>query len=140
MEKKMQAAAKQPSGVFADCELGSGFDEEFFLLNFGTRLLTAFTDREILIDIALETLADFSRGQRIAILSFDEQNKTLDVDGVFYQHQSIRLNLSVPVEGTAAGKWISQKAVGVAPLTLEDGVPLPAESERAGKTDVCACR
>ena len=138
MEKKMQAAAKQPSGVFADCELGSGFDEEFFLLNFGTRLLTAFTDREILIDIALETLADFSRGQRIAILSFDEQNKTLDVDGVFYQHQSIRLNLSVPVEGTAAGKWISQKAVGVAPLTLEDGVPLPAESERAGENR-CLC-
>ena len=34
MEKQIQAAAGHASGVFADCELGSGFDEEFFLLNF----------------------------------------------------------------------------------------------------------
>ena len=138
MEKQMQAAAGQSSGVFAECELGSGFDEEFFLLNFGTRLLTAFTNREILIDIALETLADFSQGTRIAIMSLDEQCKTLEVDGVFYQNQSIRPNLSFPVEGTVLGKWLSQKMVGVAPLILEGEVPLPAESGQAGE-DQCLC-
>ncbi|MDD3250200.1 MAG: sensor domain-containing diguanylate cyclase [Smithellaceae bacterium] len=138
MEKQIQAAAKQPSSVFADCELGSGFDEEFFLLNFGTRLLTSFTDRENLIDIALETLADFSRGQRIAILSLDESGKTLNVDGVFYQNQSGRPRVSFPVEGTVPGKWVSQKAVGVAPLLLEAEIPLPAEGGRT-EGNQCLC-
>lgn len=138
MEKQMQAAARSTSGVFADCELGSGFDEEFFLLNYGTRLLTAFTDKDILIDIALETLADFSRGERVAVMSLDEQRKRLDIDGVFYQHQSSRPQMSFPVEETAAGKWMSRKTVGVAPLILEGGIPLPAESGRAGENQ-CLC-
>jgi diguanylate cyclase (GGDEF)-like protein len=138
MEKQIQAAAGHASGVFADCELGSGFDEEFFLLNFGTRLLTAFTDREILIDIALETLADFSRGKRIAIMSLDESGKTLKVDGAFHQNQSVRPKVSFPVEGTVSGKWMSQKTVGVAPLALEGEVPLPAKGERFGETQ-CLC-
>ena len=138
MEKQIQAAAGHASGVFADCELGSGFDEEFFLLNFGTRLLTAFTDREILIDIALETLADFSRGKRIAIMSLDESGKTLKVDGAFHQNQSVRPKVSFPVEGTVSGKWVSQKTVGVAPLALEGEVPLPAKGERFGEPQ-CLC-
>ena len=138
MEKQTQTEAESTSGVFADCQLGAGFDEEFFLLNFGTRLLTAFTDREILIDIALETLADFSQGKRIAIMSLDEQNKTLEIDGVFFQRQSSRPQMSFPVEKTVAGKWMSQKTVGVAPLILEGEVPLPAESGRPEDSQ-CLC-
>jgi len=86
------------------CDLGSDFDEQFFILNFGTRLLTAFTDKEILTDIALETLADFSRGKRVAVMCLDDKQENLDVAGIFLENKSVHPNISFPVEETLTGK------------------------------------
>ena len=94
MNDQLHPTKKPLPNAFHNCELGSDFDEQFFILNFGTRLLTAFTDREILIDIALETLADFSRGKRAAIMSLDDNQESLRVDGVFWKtNQSVRTHL-----------------------------------------------
>ena len=59
------------------------FDEQLFILNFATRLLTAFTDKDILIANAIETLADFSRARRLAILTFDDETHGLIVEGAW---------------------------------------------------------
>ena len=53
MDKPLSPAKIPAAAAFSACELGSDYDEQFFILNFGTRLLTSPT--EILVDIALET-------------------------------------------------------------------------------------
>jgi two-component system, cell cycle response regulator len=138
MNDRLHPTKDPLSNAFSNCELGSDSDEQFFILNFGTRLLTAFTDKEILIDIALETLADFSRGKRVAILSLDDKHERLEVDGVFLKTKSARRNTSFPVEGTVLEKLMFQKVVAIFPLTIENDVPLPAENGRAGE-DKCLC-
>jgi len=121
-----------------DNALSSDSNEQLFILNFGTRLLTAFTDKEILVDIALETLADFSRGKRVAIMSLDNKEERLDVDGVYSPAGSARPKASFPVEGTVLEKRMSQKVMSVAPLCVENEVPLPAENGQAG-ANRCLC-
>lgn len=138
MDKPLFPASIPVTNAFSACELGSDFDEQFFMLNFGTRLLTAFTDKDILVDIALETLADFSRGERLAVLSLDDKRENLDVDGVFSNLRPSRPCLSFPAPGTFLEKVMLEKAVVVHPLTVEQGIPLPAADGPAGK-EQCLC-
>jgi len=138
MDDRLHPTEEPLSNVFSNCELDSDFNEQFFILNFGTRLLTAFTDKEILIDIALETLADFSRGKRVAILSLDDQQERLEVDGVFLESRSARRNTSFPVAGTVPEKVMLQKVVAIFPLALENDIPLPVENGPAGENK-CLC-
>lgn len=138
MDHSLPPAKTPIAEAFDACELGCEFDEQFFILNFGTRLLTAFTDKDILIDNALETLADFSRGKRVAIMSLDEKQEKLDVEGVFADFKPSRSNLSFPVRGTILEKVMFQKAVQVSSLTMACGIPLPAENGQDGD-DQCLC-
>jgi len=138
MDKPLSPAKIPAAAAFSACELGSDYDEQFFILNFGTRLLTAFTDREILVDIALETLADFSRGERLAILSLDDKRENLESDGIFSNLRPSRPRVSFPVPGTFLEKVMLEKAVAVHPLVVEREVPLPVEDGPAGK-EQCLC-
>jgi hypothetical protein len=45
LDKPLFPASIPVTNAFSACELGSDFVEQFFMLNFGTRLLTAFTER-----------------------------------------------------------------------------------------------
>jgi len=138
MNKPVLPPGKTVPGVFNTGELNSEFDEQFFILNYGTRLLTAFTDRDILINIALETLADFSRGKSVAVLCLDDRQENLVVEGIFSDAKPFHPGVSLPVAGTILEKILRQKAVVVTPLVLENGVPLPAEEMSKG-TDLCLC-
>lgn len=129
---------KSPSGVSVNGQFGLDFDEQLFILNFGTRLLTAFTDREILIDIALETIADFSQGQRVAILTIDDKQEKMVVAGIFREARSARSDLSFLLEKTMLEKMILQKNVAIAPLVIHSNVPLPAEDGQPGDNQ-CLC-
>jgi diguanylate cyclase (GGDEF)-like protein len=120
------------------CLFALDFDEQLFILNYGTRLLAAFTDKEILIDIALETIADFSRGQRVAILTLDEKREKLNVAGIFLESRAVRSNSSFPLEKTMMGKMIIQKTVTTVSLVIQDDVPLPADDEQPGD-NLCLC-
>ncbi len=138
MDKPLETSKTLRSSAFDAGEMKSEFDEQFFILNFGTRLLTAFTDRDILIDIALETLADFSHGIRVAIMSLDEKKEKLEVEGVFADAKPSRVKMSLPFVGTTLEKLLMQKVVVVSPLILENGIPLPAENTEGGK-ERCLC-
>ena len=138
MNNRLSPATNLPLNASMTCDLGSDFDEQFFILNFGTRLLTAFTDKEILTDIALETLADFSRGKRVAVMCLDDKQENLDVAGIFLENKSVHPNISFPVEETITGKMMLQKVVAICPLVMENDIPLPAENGRPGDNQ-CLC-
>lgn len=136
---EMDNRLQSPENLKSSAPEGCDFDEQYFLLNYGTRLLTAFSDKEILIDIGLETLADFSRGNRVAIMSLDENHEKMKVDGVFRQSKSDRRpNTVIPIQGSALENIIFQKVVSVYPLVVMDEVPIPAEDGRAGG-EKCLC-
>lgn len=138
MNDRLQPVKNPLSGTFVDCGIDSDFDEQFFILNFGTRLLTAFTDKNILVDIALETLADFSRGKRVAVMSLDDKQEQLEVNGIFFENKPDHPNTSFPITGTILEKIMFQKAVVIFPLAMEGAVPLPVEDKRTGEGQ-CLC-
>ncbi len=121
-----------------DNALSSTSNEQMFILNYGTRLLTAFTDKEILVDIALDTLADFARGERVALMSLDPEKKRLCVEGVYSPAGMTRPKTFFPIDGTVIEKRLAQKVMSVAPLVVVDDVPLPAENAPAGDHQ-CLC-
>ena len=138
MKDRQHPTTSSVSDPFIAGDLESTFDEQFFILNYGTRLLTACTDREILIDIALETLADFSRGKRVAIMTLDSNEERLEIDGIFVENRSVRSNTSFPVGGTVLEKTMLQKSVAASPLAIVSEVPLPAENG-GGDEGQCLC-
>lgn len=127
-------AEKHPS---ADSTLTES-DEQLFVLNFATRLLTAFTDRQILIDNSLEILADFSRARRLAIMTIDDEDRSLLVEGVWAGKPRRIDAMRIPLANPALAEVCSLLSVQTYALRLDGEVPLPAHREE-GSTGQCLC-
>lgn len=113
-------------------------DEQLFLLNFATRLLTAVTDRQILIDNSLEILADFSRARRLAVMTIDDEDRSLLVEGVWAGKSCKIDTVRIPLSNPAFQEVCSLLSVRTYPLRLDGEVPLPALREE-GSTGQCLC-
>ncbi|MCE5243568.1 MAG: sensor domain-containing diguanylate cyclase [Syntrophobacteraceae bacterium] len=114
------------------------FDEQLFLLNFATRLLTAFTDKQILIDNSLEILADFSHARRLAVMTIDDDDRSLLVEGV-WAGKPFRIDTTrIPLANPALKEVCSMLSARTYPLRMDGKVPLPAPQEE-GATGQCLC-
>lgn len=121
-----------------DYGLDTDFDEHLFILNFGTRLLTAFTDEEILVPIALETVADFSRGRRVAILTLCEDASVLRVRGILADMKVQESKQKALKREGALESALCSTSVCTFPLILDGDIPLPA-SENGAPEGKCLC-
>lgn len=109
----------------AETDLG----ETLLILNFASRMLTAASDRDMVTDMALETLADFAAAPRVALWTLAPDGASLALDRVFSGNASSRPALTVPVAGGAFERVFTEKRdMAFAPLPGAPA-PLPAGPE-----------
>jgi len=139
MENKNQSN-KTKKGEYSARETNfeEGLDEQLIFLNFGTRLLTAFTDRKLLINIALETIADFSKSKRVAVLTLDKDGEKLSVDGLFANKILYQNNKRIALEDPYLKHALFSKTPGFYSLKMNGKVPIPSDVEgKANKKCLC---
>lgn len=90
------------------------FDVEltFPTLNYVTRLLAFETNLERIVDISLETLADFGRCSRVEILSFDTGQESAVVMGIIKDGKISRNPEEVTIKGTPLSQIVKTKRPG----------------------------
>ncbi len=94
--------------MFKDSDF-TEIDVNLMVLNFATRLLTLVTDKEALICVALETIADFSQSDKVAILTTREEGKTLKVEGLLSDRVPEIRKESLSLEKTPFSSLIDRK-------------------------------
>ncbi|MCX5817000.1 MAG: sensor domain-containing diguanylate cyclase [Proteobacteria bacterium] len=115
-----------------------GLDEQLIFLNFGARLLTAFTDRKLLINIALETIADFSKSKRVAVLILDKDSEKLSVEGLLVNNKPYQKNKVISLEDPFLKHVLSSKIPRFYSLRMNGKVPVPSDS-RETTNKKCLC-
>ncbi len=104
-------------------------DENLDVLNFATRLLLASTDRRGLTRTALETLADFSQSQRLALLVYDMDKQRFQVAGVWSGSEASFPDMHFPADTPHLAPLLTRKSAGIFRLQWVDDVPMPAGEE-----------
>jgi transcriptional regulator with GAF, ATPase, and Fis domain len=118
--------------------VNSKADENLLLLNFTTRLLTAFTNREILLNIALECFADFAHSERVGILTLSSNGETLNFESVFAGKRVVPAKGEIPLDGSPLADVLLSKSPAVYPLASATLLPLPTAST-VGHAAKCLC-
>jgi two-component system, cell cycle response regulator len=118
--------------------LNTESDENLLLLNFTTRLLTAFTNREILLNIALECFADFAHSERVGILTLNSDGETLHFESVFADKKVLPVKGNVVLDGSPLVDVLLNKNAAVYPLASSVPLPLPSSSP-VGHSAKCLC-
>ena len=118
--------------------LNSESDENLLLLNFTTRLLTACTDREILLNIAMECFADFAHGERVGILTLSANGEMLQFENVFADKRVVPVKGEIALDSSPLVDVFLSKSAAVYPLDSTAPLPLPASSP-AGASSRCLC-
>jgi diguanylate cyclase (GGDEF)-like protein len=113
-------------------------DEELFILNFGSRLLTAFSNKGRLVTIALETIADFSRGRRVALFTLDADSGTLCTEGIFADSKPRLTEAAPPLPESLLYAAMMDKMVRTYGLKLDEDRPLPVAGLQ-GAAPQCLC-
>ncbi|MCC7493388.1 MAG: sensor domain-containing diguanylate cyclase [Fimbriimonadaceae bacterium] len=107
---------------------GVDFEVTLQTLNYATRLLAAELDTGQLIDRALDVLADFARGQRVALLRLDEDAETLEVAGQLDRYGLEDPERHIPYRGTALETVIQSRQATVFEVLRQERLPLPVTS------------
>lgn len=110
-----------------DFLLESDFSENLFVLNYASRLLTAVSDRELLVDMALETLADFGSSPRVGLFTLDGQGKRMALDKVFAGNEAWQEELAIDVAETPFEGLVADPADKVFALRPGYAAPVPTE-------------
>ncbi len=112
--------------------VGADLGETLLILNFASRLLTAVSDRDMVTDMALETLADFAEAPRVALWNLSSDGERLTLDRVFSGNASTRPELTVAVPGSAFERVFAEKRdLGFVPGP-EAPAPLPGAEPGSG--------
>jgi two-component system, cell cycle response regulator len=118
--------------------VNSESEENLLLLNFAARLLTAFTNREILLNIAVEHFADFAHSERVGILTLGPNEETLCFENVFVGKRVVPAKGEIALEGSPLADVFFNKNTGVYPLSSATPLPLPTFSV-AEQSAKCLC-
>ncbi|MBI2300899.1 MAG: GGDEF domain-containing protein [Armatimonadetes bacterium] len=120
-------------------ELGhSDLDVTLQTLNYATRLLASELDRERLVERALDTLCDFGRARRAALLTLDEDRHTLEVAGELSHAGMVDPAHEIQVAGSPFEPLIAERLPAAYPGLPGSSLPLPAPA-RDGATYTCLC-
>jgi transcriptional regulator with GAF, ATPase, and Fis domain len=118
--------------------LNSESDVNLLLLNFSARLMIAFTNREILVNIALECFADFAQSERVGILTLSSNGETLHFENVFANKRVMPNKGEIALDGSPLSDVLFKKSIGVYPLASAAPLPLPTSST-GGPSARCLC-
>jgi len=110
-------------------DLDFDFGENLFVLNFASRMLTAVNDRDTLVHMALETLADFGGAPAVALYGLDGDKGVLRLDTVFAGNQSSHPDFETPLAGSPFEAVFKAKADAAFSLDPGAPAPLPAAGE-----------
>ncbi len=113
-------------------------DLTLHVLNFATRVLASELDSERLVDRALDTLADFGRGRRVALLRTAEEHTDLEVAGLLSRGGLTGSDRRVPIEGTPFAEVVGKRQPRIYRLDGDPELPLPApgDPDAAGECHV----
>ena len=114
------------------------FNEQLRMMNFGARLLGAFADRKLLMYIAIETISTLSKGKRVAVLTLENENNDLRVEGLFINHKPYPTDKVLPCKDPFLKHVLSIKVPVIYSLKLDGKIPLPSPSED-NTTKKCLC-
>jgi len=101
-------------------------------LNFATRLLASELDSERLVDRALDTLADFGRSRRVALLRKDEEHGDLEVAGLLSRSGLVDPVDRINLEDTPLAEVLASRQPKVCRLVPNHPLPLPSSGEPDG--------
>ncbi len=107
-------------------DLDFDFGENLFVLNFASRMLTAVNDRDTLVHMALETLADFGAAPSVALYLLDGDQGRLALDCVFSGNESSRPEFFAPLAGSPFESVFKAKADAAFALAADSRTPVPA--------------
>jgi len=107
-------------------------------LSFATRLLLSDLNRDLMIDRALESLADFGRSERIGIFLLNQAEERLVSAGALIDNAITKRAVELPVAGTPCEEVLQTKKTTRYKLSYLHGVPLPVyESDHPER--ICLC-
>ena len=118
--------------------VNSKSDENLILLNYSARLLTTFTSRENLLNIAVECFADCADSEWVGILTLSPDGEKLCFESVFSGKRPIPAKGEIALEGSPLADVVLNKRIVDCPLASGTPLPLPASSTEK-KAARCLC-
>lgn len=118
-------------------QLDSGiYNEDMFILNYATRLFMAITNKKTLIQVVLETFADFGNSSCVGILLKDSTSGEPVPAGLYTQG---KFSFPLPAIPEATRKILDSHEINEYPLA-DTSFPLPVSSpevEHTGQRCLC---
>jgi len=108
--------------------LNSESDENLLLLNYAVRLMTSISNREMLLNNALECFGDFARSNWTGILTLSADGKSLCFEHVFSDKKVVSTRGEVSIENSPLADILFSRDIALHPLASAAPVPLPAFS------------
>jgi two-component system, cell cycle response regulator len=71
------------------------------VLNFASNLISHISNQKLMVEFALETIADFSKADRTALFSYNEETDILCLEGVFVDGRVLRHPASLSLKGSS---------------------------------------
>ncbi|HDR14007.1 MAG TPA: hypothetical protein ENN79_00690, partial [Desulfobacteraceae bacterium] len=69
------------------------------VLNFASNLISHISNQELMVEFALETIADFSKAERTALFSYNDKTDMFNLEGVFNEGRFLRQPASLSLKG-----------------------------------------
>jgi diguanylate cyclase (GGDEF)-like protein len=112
--------------------------ENLMVLNFATRLLTNVTNRSLLIDNALEIVADFAGCEPVAFFETDEAGRLQARARMYRAGRLETLETAGAADNPALQQVLDRCRMALYPRGDHPTMPLPEETASAA-TDFCLC-
>lgn len=113
-------------------------EQEMIALNFATRMLLTEFDRDVMIERSLESLVDFGRSNRAAILLLDQFGEKLIAEGSIISHVYKKESIEFDLEATPCKEVLTSKKPTFFNLVYLYDLPMPAKEN--GKPGLkCLC-
>lgn len=129
MQKNIKSDDLNKNTATVQDGLTDKFNEQSMMMSFAARLLGAFADRKLLINIAMETIANLSKSKRVAVLMLENENKNLRVEGLFLNHKPYPKDRVLSCEDSFTKQVLSMKVPRFYQLKLDGKVPMPSDSD-----------
>ncbi|NUP98480.1 MAG: diguanylate cyclase, partial [Armatimonadetes bacterium] len=107
-------------------------------LNYATRMLASELDAVRLVSLALDTLADFGRASRVALLRVHEDEQTVEVAGELSRSGLVDPDRRIVLAASPLGQVVRSRQFETFGIAPDESLPLPFEGDGpAGRECLC---
>jgi len=117
--------------------MNHNIEDDIITLGFAARLLLTNLDRDIIIDRAFESMADFGVSDKVGLFLQDQPGELHCVGGLVKGHKEKR-SFPVDLEGTPWQKVMADKTHGYFGLDYLESIPVPAAGPIGERKCLCA--